>query len=193
MTFGCELNGDITTTTSVEPLWDLIGHRCIMGAADAMSNRRKTTIVLGLFLAPLFVWYFVLNNVAVYRSISLAPGTVTTQDFHLNYSGYYRMGIQAERKLPHGQVEGSLGLEKVEDTPALRYSWTLSCDGGKMTLSGSSEKIVGGAYARDWVETQFGGFEGKHWERCQLKIHFLGGGEGLSGANPKLRVYIELF
>ena len=66
-------------------------------------------------------------------------------------------------------------------------------DGRKMTLSGSSVNIVGGAYARDGVETQFGGFEGKHWQRCQLKIHFLGGGEGLSGANPKLRVDIELF
>jgi hypothetical protein len=46
---------------------------------------------------------------------------------------------------------------------------------------------------REWIEAQFGGFEGKRWERCQLKINFLGGGEGLSGANPKLRVYTELF
>jgi predicted nucleic acid-binding protein len=28
-------------------------------------------IVVGLLLAPLFIWYFVLNNVAVYRSISV--------------------------------------------------------------------------------------------------------------------------
>ena len=164
-----------------------------------MIARRKTTLValliVGLFLVPLLLWYFALNNVALYRTISLAPGTVTTQDFHLNYSGYYRIGIQAERRFPRGQVECSLGLEKgCEDTPVLRYSWTLSCDRGRMTRSGSSEKLeVGGAYARDWVEAQFGGFEGKHWERCQLKINFLGGGEGLSGANPKLRVYTELF
>jgi len=45
----------------------------------------------------------------------------------------------------------------------------------------------------DWVETQFGGFEGKRWQRCQLKINFLGGSEVLSSANPKLRIYTELF
>jgi hypothetical protein len=162
-----------------------------------MTARKKTLVavfVAGLFFAPPFLWYFVLNNVAVDRTISVPPGTATTQDFHLNYSGYCRMEIQAERKIPHGQVEGSLGLGKYEDTPPLRYSWILRCDGGRMTRAGSSEKLeVGGAYARAWVEAQFGGFEGKHWERCQLKINFLGGGEGLSGANPKLRVHTELF
>jgi hypothetical protein len=64
-----------------------------------------------MFLAPLFVWYFVLNNVAVYRSISLAPGTVTTQDFHLNYSGYYRIGNTGRKKTPS---RASRGLTKVE-------------------------------------------------------------------------------
>ena len=150
-------------------------------------------VVASVFVVPLFLWYFVLNNVAVYRSISLSPGTLT-QDFWLNYSGYYRLGIQVERKGPHGQIECSLGLQKgCEDVPVLRYSWRLSCDGGKTTRSGSSEKLdLGGAYAREWIEAQFGGFEGKRWERCQLKMNFLGGGEGLSGTNPKLHVHTEL-
>jgi hypothetical protein len=118
----------------------------------SMPSRRKTSfvalLVVGLFSAPLLLWYFILNNVAVYRTISPAPGTVT-QNFWLNYSGYYRLGIQAERKGPHGQIECSLGLEKgCEDTPVLRYSWALSCDGGRMTRSGTWEKLdVGGAYA----------------------------------------------
>jgi hypothetical protein len=167
-----------------------------------MTNRRKIPIfpilIAGLLVAPLFLWYFVLNNVAVYRNISLAPGTVIVQNFHLNYSGYYRMGIQVERKFPHRELQCLLGINdwlgpKDCKDISLRYSWALSCDGGKMTRSGSSEKLdVGGAYARDWMETQFGGFEGKRWERCELKINFLGGGEGLSGASPKLRIYTEL-
>jgi len=55
-------------------------------------------IVVGLLLAPLFVWYFVLNNVAVYRSISVAPGTTVTQDFWVDYSGFYRLGIDGRQE-----------------------------------------------------------------------------------------------
>jgi hypothetical protein len=75
----------------------------------------------------------------------------------------------------------------------LRYSWDLSCDGGKVKYSGTSDKIIGGAYAGDWMEAQFGGFEAKHWERCQLKINFVDASPLLSSTKPKLNIYTELF
>jgi hypothetical protein len=165
------------------------------------TQSRKTKVgllVVASFAVPLFLWYFVLNNVAVYRSISLAPGTTVTQDFWVNYSGFYRLGIMADRKFPHPELQCLLGINdaygvKDCDETRLKYSWTLSCSGGKERYSGTSDKIFGGAYARDWIETQFAGFDAKHWERCQLKITFTDGSPLLAGANPKLRVYTELF
>jgi hypothetical protein len=141
------------------------------------------------------LWYFVLNNVAVYRSISLAPGTTVTQDFWVNYSGFYRLGIMADRNVPHGELRCLLGISDAEycDYTRLKYSWTLSCGGGKEMYSGTSDKIFGGGYARDWMETQFAGFKARHWERCQLKVSFVDGSPLLSSMNPKLRIYTELF
>jgi hypothetical protein len=43
------------------------------------------------------------------------------------------------------------------------------------------------------METEFGGFEAKHWERCRLKIGLVDGSPLLADANPKLHVYTELF
>jgi hypothetical protein len=43
------------------------------------------------------------------------------------------------------------------------------------------------------METQFGVFQARHWERCQLKVTFTDGSPLLADANPKLRVEIELF
>lgn len=167
-----------------------------------MQKERKTTAVVlfvgALFIIPPLAWYFVLNNVGVYRGISLTPGTTVTQDFWTNYNGFYRLGIQAERKFPHEELQCLLGIN---DSPGLKncnqtrlkYSWTLSCHGGKEHYSGTSDKILGGAYATDWMETEFGGFEAKRWERCQLKVAFVDGSDLLSQAHPKLHVYIELF
>ncbi len=167
-----------------------------------MKKERRTTIVaisVAALIAVLpFTWYSVLNNVAVYRSISLTPGTTVTQDFWTNYNGVYTLGIQAERKIPHEQLQcllgitDSLGPKNCSHSP-LRYTWTMSCDGGKAKYSGTSDKIIGGAYANDWIETEFGAFEAKRWERCHLEINFTGGSEALSQAHPKLNVYVELF
>jgi hypothetical protein len=167
-----------------------------------MSNRRKTAFVAlfvaGLFFAPVFAWHFALNNVAVYRSISLAPGTTVTQDFRVNYSGFYRLGIVADRKFPHRELQCLLGINDsygVKDCneTRLKYAWTLSCDGGKVKYSGTSDKILGGAYENDRMATEFGGFEAKRWERCQLQINFVDGSPLLSDTNPKLSVFTELF
>lgn len=154
--------------------------------------------ITAILVIPPLVWYFVLDNVAVYRRISLIPGTIVTQDFWTNYNGVYTLGIQAERKFPHEELQCLLGINnsispKNCSQAPLRYSWTLSCDGGRAKYSGTSDKIIGGAYANDWMETQFGAFEAKRWERCSLKINFAGGSETLSQANPKLNVYVELF
>jgi hypothetical protein len=149
-------------------------------------------------LLSLSLWYFVLNNVVVYHSISVAPGTTVTQSFRVNYGGFYRLGIVADRKFPHQQMQcllginDSFGLKDCIDTPA-KYSWTLSCNGGAFNYSGASDKIFGGAYAKDWMETEFAGFELQRWEQCQLKIKFIEASPLLSSANPKLRIFTELF
>ena len=63
-----------------------------------LQKGRKTILgvllITAFFVGPLLLWYFVLNNVAVYRSISLAPGTTVTQDFWVNYNGFYSLGVQ---------------------------------------------------------------------------------------------------
>ena len=164
-------------------------------------KRAASVVLYALLLCVLIalsVWYFVLNNVAVYRGISLAPGTTITQNFLLNYGGFYRMGIVAERKFPHHQLQCLLGINdaygvKNCNETRLRYSWSLSCNGGRINYSGTSEKILGGAYANDWMETEFGGFEAKHWQRCQLKINIIEVSPLLSATNPKLRIFTELF
>ena len=114
------------------------------------TQSQKTRVglwVAAIFVVPLFLWYFVLNNVAVYRRIALTPGTTITQDFWVNYSGFYRFGIQAERKLPHRELQCLLGINDwlgVKDCneTRLKYSWTLSCDGGKTKYAGTSDKIL---------------------------------------------------
>ena len=163
------------------------------------SQRTRVVLLLAaIFVVPLFLWYFVLNNVAVNRSILLTPGTTLTQDFWVNYSGFYRLGIVADRKYPHRELQCLLGINDtygVKDCAEtrLKYSWTLSCSGAKETYSGTSDKIFGGAYTTDWMETEFGGFEAKHWERCHLKITFADGSPLLADAHPKLRIFTELF
>ena len=162
---------------------------------------RKTELIVlvtAILVLPPSIWYFVLNNEAVYRGISLTPGTIVKQDFWVNYNGFYTMGIQADRKFPHEELQCLLdindppGVKDCNET-RLKYSWTLSCDGGKATYSGTSAKVIGGAYADSWMETEFGGFEGKRWERCQLKIDFVDGSKLVADTNPKLHVYTELF
>jgi hypothetical protein len=116
----------------------------------------------------------------------------------VNYSGFYRLGIMADRKYLPRELQCLLGINDaygVKDCTEtrLKYSWTLSCSGAKQPYSGTSDKIFGGAYARDWMETEFGGCEAKHWERCHLKIAFADGSPLLADANPKLRVFTELF
>ena len=61
--------------------------------ANAIAKDQSRPFGHRHFRRSLFLWYFVLINVAVYRSISLAPGTTVTQDFWVNYSGSYRLGL----------------------------------------------------------------------------------------------------
>jgi hypothetical protein len=144
------------------------------------------------------LWYILLNNVAVDRKVSLVPGTTITQKFSVNYSGFYRLGIRAQRKLPHPELQCLLGINDaygVKDCKEtrLKYLWTLNCDRGKVTYSGNSDKIFGGAYASDWVEVEFGGFEAKHWQRCTLQMKITDASPLLSSTNPKLYIFTELF
>jgi len=162
------------------------------------QTKLTALIIAAVFAVLPLMWYFVLNNVAAYRSISLTPGTTVTQTFWANYSGFYRLGIQADRKFPHSELQcllginDSYGVRNCNET-RLKYSWTLSCNGGKAKYSGTSDKIFGGAYATDWMETEFGGFEARRWERCQLKINFLDASPLLSQTNPRLNIFTELF
>jgi hypothetical protein len=154
-----------------------------------------TVVLLGVA----FLWHVTLNNVAVYRGISLARGTVK-QSFRLNYTGPYSMGIEVQRKFPHALLQCLMGIKGPElldpatckENPAvLRYVWSLTCNGRAVQV-GSSDKIVGGAYTRETMEAEFGSFDGRRGDRCQLTLRFLRDGRKLAAANPKLKVYIEL-
>jgi hypothetical protein len=166
--------------------------------AARKSKFGVTILVVGLSaLMALYVWRSHLETTAVHRSISLTPGKVQ-QDFRLNYSVYYRMGIEAERKLPHETLRCLLGIHDFfqhkaacKDIPAaLKYSWRLSCDGAPIK-EGSSEKIDGGAYTNDTIEAEFGSFNGKRGEMCRLELELLQDGSRLSVTNPKLHIYAD--
>ncbi|MGH9687902.1 MAG: hypothetical protein ACRD5K_12510 [Candidatus Acidiferrales bacterium] len=155
--------------------------------------------VIVLLLGVPFLWHATLDNVALYRGISLAPGTVK-QSFRLNYSGSYSMGIEVERKFPHAVLQCLVGISGPElldpgtckNNPAvLRYTWSLTCD-GRLVQVGSSDKIIGGGYTKDTMEAVFGFFDGRRGDRCQLTLRFLQDGRELAVAKPKLKVYIEL-
>ena len=144
------------------------------------------------------LWYVALNNVAVDRSIHLVPGTKITQSFSVNYSGFYTLGIRAQRKFPHRELQCLLGINDVYGVKdcsetRLKYLWTLNCDRGKTTYSGNSDKIFGGAYATDWMEVEFGGFQAKRWQRCTLNLSINDGSPLLSATDPQLYVFTELF
>lgn len=166
-------------------------------------NAKTASVVLGVvavvILAAPVLWHFVFNNVAVYRNISLVPGTVN-QNFRINYSGDYRMGVEVERRFPHPVLQCLLGITGAElldpsackDNPTvLKYSWQLTCD-GRLIRTGSSDHIDGGAYTSDTMEVEFGNFEGKRGDHCHLALTFLGDASKLSVAKPKLHIYIEL-
>jgi hypothetical protein len=155
-------------------------------------------VVVFCILGCVLLWYVILNNVAVDRRISLVPGTTITQNFSVNYSGFYRLGVRVQRKLPHRELQCLLGINDAHGVTEcsearLRYVWTLDCDRGKIRYSGNSDKIFGGAYATDWIEVEFGGFEAKHWQRCTLNMNITDASPLLSGTNPKLYVFTELF
>jgi|SRR5208282_2189947 len=164
---------------------------------------KKTGLVLLYALVVcvigcILLWYFVLNNVAADRSISLVPGTKITQHFLVNYSGYYRLGIRAQRIVPHRELQCLLGINDeygVKDCSEtrLKYFWTLDCDRGKVKHSGNSDQISGGAYARDSMDVEFGGFEAKHWQLCTLKMNITDSSPLLSNTKPRLYIYTELF
>ena len=43
------------------------------------------------------------------------------------------------------------------------------------------------------METRFGAFEARHWQRCQLMMNIIEASPLLSDTNPKLHIYTELF
>jgi hypothetical protein len=158
-----------------------------------------SVVLLGSFSLVPFLRHVTLDNVAVYRGISLAPGTVK-QSFRPNYSGYYSMGIEVERKFPHEVLQCLMGITGPElldpatckeNPAALQYAWSLTCN-GRLVQVGSSDKIVGRAYTRDTMEAEFGSFPGRRGDRCQLTLRFLRDGRKLAVADPKLHIYIEL-
>jgi len=154
--------------------------------------------VVGI-LAPitLSVWHATIHFVPVYRTIALAPGHLR-QPFTLNFSGFYVMEIEVERKLPHETLQCLLGVEDSytpagqcrDIPPVLNFSWKLTRD-GQTILTGSSAKIVGGAYSDATVASELASFEGKRGQRYTLDMDFLQDGSKLSVANPKLRIGVD--
>jgi hypothetical protein len=110
------------------------------------------------------------------------------------------MGIEAERKLPYETLTCLLGVEdsytpvgQCKDIPSvLNFSWKLTRD-GQCVLTGSSAKIVGGAYSDATIASEFASFEGKRGERYMLDMDFLQDGSKLSVTHPKLRIGVDGF
>ena len=84
------------------------------GRRSSPSNKKTGLVViyttLLVVIGCVLLRYFFLNNVAVDRSISLVRGTATTQNFFFNHSGFYRLGIRVQRKLPHRDLQCLLGI-----------------------------------------------------------------------------------
>lgn len=152
-------------------------------------------------LAPITVsiWHGTSHLVPVYKPIALTPGHLQ-QPFTLNFSAFYVMEIEAERKLPHETLQCLLGVEdsytpvgQCKDIPpALNFSWRLTRD-GQTVSSGSSTKIVGGAYSDATIASEFASFEGKRGEQYTLDMDFLQDGSKLSVTHPKLRIGVDGF
>jgi hypothetical protein len=110
------------------------------------------------------------------------------------------MGIEVRRKFPHPVLQCLLGIKgsELEDStlckdnpPVLKYSWMVSCDSG-LAQAGTSDKIIGGVYANEAIEVQFGDFAGRRGDHCSLTLNFREDGRKLSGADPRLRIMTEL-
>jgi hypothetical protein len=110
------------------------------------------------------------------------------------------MEIEAERKLPYETLQCLLGVEdsytpvgQCKDIPpALNFSWRLTRD-GQTVSSGSSAKIVGGAYSDATIATEFASFEGKRGEQYTLDMDFPQDGSKLSITHPKLHIGVDAF
>jgi hypothetical protein len=154
-------------------------------------------VVVGI-LAPitLSIWKATIHFVPVYEPIALTPGHLQ-QPFTLNFSGFYVIEIEAERKLPHETLQCLLGLQDdVHDghckdiAPVLQFSWKLTGN-GQTIQTGSSAKIIGGSYTDATVASEFTSFEGKRGQQYTLDIDFWQDGSKLSVANPKLRIGVD--
>jgi hypothetical protein len=134
--------------------------------------------------------------VPVYEPIALTPGHLR-RPFTLNFSGPYVMEIEAERKLPHETLQCLLGLQnEVYDghcrdiASVLQFSWKLTST-GQTVQSGSSAKVVGGAYSDDTVASEFASFVGRRGQQYTLDMDFSQDGSKLSVAEPKLRIGVH--
>ena len=154
-------------------------------------------VVVGI-LAPitLSIWKATIHFVPVYEPIALTPGHLQ-QPFTLNFSGFYVMEIEAERKLPHETLQCLLGLQdEVHDghcrdiASVLQFSWKLTSNGHTIQ-TGSSAKIIGGSYTDDTVASEFASFKGRRGQQYTLDMDFLQDGSKLSVANPKLRIGVD--
>jgi len=86
--------------------------------------------------------------------------------------------------MPEGQCSG-IG-------PAIKFSWQLE-RGGETVQSGTSAKMVGGAYTNDTVALEFSSFQGKRGQHYTLDMDILQDGSRLAITNPKLRVRVAAF
>lgn len=158
-----------------------------------------SAIAIGLFPMIVFaIWNATIKTVPVEKPISLSVGHVR-ESFPVNFTADYLMGIEVERKLPHGILQCLLGLDVRDYVPqgqcknipsVLRFNWTLAED-GRTVKSGSSDSIIGGGYTDAWVENEFGWFDGRRGRHYTLDLNILHDGSALSVANPKLRIAVH--
>ncbi|MGA9393309.1 MAG: hypothetical protein WBV69_22965 [Candidatus Sulfotelmatobacter sp.] len=142
------------------------------------------------------IWRSTLNTVPVEKPISLSVGH-TRETFAVNFTGTYRLEIEAERKLPHATLQCLLGIRDYipegqckNIPPVLRFDWVLTED-GKTVKAGSSDSSVGGVFTDATVANQFAWLDGKRGHHYTIDLSVLQDGSELSIANPKLRIGVD--
>jgi hypothetical protein len=125
--------------------------------------------------------------------VSLAVGTVRTEEFEVKHE-YYYIAIQTQPRLPFPDMKCMLGVlfpwetDNCGDKPLLEAEWTL-WDGGQVVAQGSAHGRQGdGAFSRDYVERDIGTFTGKSKRKYVLEVKFTKDASLLNETNPHLIV-----
>ena len=126
--------------------------------------------------------------------VSLQVGTVRTDEFPVIKEAYFIM-LQAEKRLPFGDLQCMLGLkghhQPCANKPLVEGSWTVRDAGTKTVVSEGSFSGEGDAiYTSAYVVRFLGQFMGEAGKKYVLEVKFTKDGSALGGTNPHLVVVL---